>query len=219
MAAVRVLLYAGLALALCALALLSAALCTDHWYETDARRHRDRCRTYGTKRRDPGYIITNTNNLPLRIKPFSVLRRTPAQNGSAAGWARLHRIRRAAGPPPTQQRLRPLSEHHYLRPWPLPVWARSPELSVGRRYRRQVFGFGGSTDPDCVRRANSTETGLWRRCFREGFDDEIEGLIVKGIVDRCEPIKYHYSSTSLPKNLAYNVTRAIRQDEWHALRE
>ncbi|CAN0426565.1 unnamed protein product [Lampetra planeri] len=159
MAAVRLLLYAGLALALCALGLLAAALCTDHWYETDARRHRERCRSYGTKRRDPGYIYTSNNNLPLRQSPF----------GSSA------------------------------------------------RRRRQVFGPGGVPDPDCVRQANSTEMGLWSKCYRDGFDDEIEDLIAKGIIQRCFPIKYHYSSTSLPKNLPYNVTRAIRQDEWHSL--
>ncbi|XP_064366153.1 transmembrane protein 178A [Dromaius novaehollandiae] len=47
----------GLCLGLCALALLLAALCTDHWYETDPRRHRRSCEA---ARRPP---------LPLRRHP------------------------------------------------------------------------------------------------------------------------------------------------------
>lgn len=36
---------------------------------------------------------------------------------------------------------------------------------------------------------------------------------------RCSYIKYHYSSALIPKNLSYNITKTIRQDEWHALRK
>lgn len=32
----------------------------------------------------------------------------------------------------------------------------------------------------CSRRYNSTTTGLWRKCHREGFDLENEDLIFKG---------------------------------------
>ncbi|XP_053321272.1 transmembrane protein 178B [Spea bombifrons] len=66
MAAGRLLLYAGLALALCALGMLAVAICSDHWYETDARRHRERCKNVEHKRTDPGYIYNSNNNLPLR---------------------------------------------------------------------------------------------------------------------------------------------------------
>lgn len=40
-----------------------------------------------------------------------------------------------------------------------------------------------------------------------------------GLVPRCAPIKYYYSSSALPRNLPVNLTKTIRQDEWHALRE
>ncbi|KAG6931847.1 transmembrane protein 178B [Chelydra serpentina] len=36
-------------------------------------------------------------------------------------------------------------------------------------------------------------------------------------IDQCTYIKYHYSSATIPKNLTYNITKTIRQDEWHAL--
>lgn len=66
MAAGRLLLYTGLSLALCALGMLAVAVCSDHWYETDARKHRDRCKAFNTRRVDPGFIYNNNNNLPLR---------------------------------------------------------------------------------------------------------------------------------------------------------
>lgn len=40
-----------------------------------------------------------------------------------------------------------------------------------------------------------------------------------GLVPRCTQIKYYYSSSALPRNLPVNLTKTIRQDEWHALRE
>uniref|UniRef100_A0A3Q2PB97 Transmembrane protein 178Bb n=1 Tax=Fundulus heteroclitus TaxID=8078 RepID=A0A3Q2PB97_FUNHE len=36
-------------------------------------------------------------------------------------------------------------------------------------------------------------------------------------IARCSYIKYHYSSAAIPKNLSYNITKTIRQDEWHSL--
>lgn len=66
MAAGRLLLYAGLSLALCALGMLAVAICSDHWYETDARKHRERCKSITTRRNDPGFIYNSNNNLPLR---------------------------------------------------------------------------------------------------------------------------------------------------------
>lgn len=40
-----------------------------------------------------------------------------------------------------------------------------------------------------------------------------------GLIQRCTPVKYHYTSSILPRNLPVNITKTIRQDEWHALRE
>ncbi|KAG8564567.1 hypothetical protein GDO81_016518 [Engystomops pustulosus] len=163
----RLLAGAGLCLALCALALLAVALCTDHWYETDARRHRDRCRKPGGKRNDPGYMYTPGQHLPLR----------------GGAHSRLRLITRAGEPVP-------------------PYAAPRPYLAL---------------DSHCTRRFNSTVSGLWRKCHRDGFDKDTEELIVKGLVQRCALVRYHYTSSSLPSNLPINVTKTIRQDEWHAL--
>lgn len=160
MAAGRFLLYAGLSLSLCALAMLAVAMCSDHWYETDARRYRERCRSFTSRRKDPGFIYIPNNSLPLR---------------SARGDHRL-----------------PLS-----------------------RSRRQLFAM--SAADECSRQYNSTNMGLWRRCHRQGFDPELEERIRKGVIARCSYIKYHYSSATIPKNLSYNITKTIRQDEWHSL--
>ncbi|GAB0176976.1 mitochondrial enolase superfamily member 1 [Grus japonensis] len=166
MAAGRLLLYAGLSLALCALGMLAVAICSDHWYETDARKHRERCKSITTKRNDPGFIYNSNNNLPLR-----------------ASRSRL--------------------DH----------WEGKLLLA---RNRRQIFAM--SAVDECNRQYNSTNMGLWRKCHRQGFDQELEELIAKGAIERCTYIKYHYSSATIPKNLTYNITKTIRQDEWHALR-
>ncbi|XP_038663253.1 transmembrane protein 178B [Scyliorhinus canicula] len=157
MAAMKLLTGAGLLLAVCALGLLAMAICTDYWYETDARRHRDRCKNYANKRNDPGFIYIPNHNLPLR----------------------------------------------------------QPRLP-GHRARR-YFLASASLDSHCNRHFNSTILGLWRKCHRQGFDQDTEELIFKGIVQRCIPVKYHYSSSTVPRNLPVNLTMTIRQDEWHAL--
>ncbi|XP_060236120.1 transmembrane protein 178B isoform X4 [Meriones unguiculatus] len=165
MAAGRLLLYTGLSLALCALGMLAVAICSDHWYETDARKHRDRCKAFNTRRVDPGFIYNNNNNLPLR-----------------ASRSRLDRW-----------------EGKLLR----------------ARNRRQLFAM--SPADECSRQYNSTNMGLWRKCHRQGFDPEIAALLRKGEIERCTYIKYHYSSATIPRNLTFNITKTIRQDEWHAL--
>ncbi len=115
----RILTASGLFLAFCSIGLLTMAISTDYWYETDARKHRDRCKKYASKRNDPGYIYISNQNLPLRMQPkASPLRESP-----------------------------------------------HPEPVVESR---------------CSRRYNSTTTGLWRTCHREGFDLENEDLIFKG---------------------------------------
>lgn len=44
-------------------------------------------------------------------------------------------------------------------------------------------------------------------------------LPLPGEIERCTYIKYHYSSATIPRNLTFNITKTIRQDEWHALRK
>lgn len=55
---------------------------------------------------------------------------------------------------------------------------------------------------------------LSRLCFYHNHQ-----LFSSGLIQRCIPVKYHYSSSILPRNLPINITKTIRQDEWHALRK
>lgn len=128
MAAGKLLLYAGLSLSLCALGMLAVAICSDHWYETDARRYRERCRSFSSRRKDPGFIYIPNNSLPLR-----------------ASRSRLDR------------------------------WEEKLLLA---RNRRQLFAM--SAADECSRQYNSTNMGLWSKCHRLGFDQDIEDLIRKG---------------------------------------
>ncbi|XP_036816799.1 transmembrane protein 178B isoform X1 [Oncorhynchus mykiss] len=170
MSAMRTLTVAGLFLAFCALGLIAVAICTDNWYETDARRHRERCKNYSNKRNDPGFIYISNQNLPLRMLPKE---NNVERKGSSGGL--LLRAKR-----------------HFLPPAP-------------------------AMESLCSRQYNSTISGLWRKCHREGFDLETEDLIFKGLVQRCTPIKYYYYSLALPRKLSINIIKTIRQDEWHAL--
>ncbi|KAG7275535.1 hypothetical protein CRUP_013439 [Coryphaenoides rupestris] len=156
MAAMKILTSTGLFLAFSALGLLAMAICTDYWYETDARRHRERCKNYANKRTDPGYIYISNHNLPLQMPPrsSSVERRGDGPHAGAVIRAKRHFVAAASA-----------MESH------------------------------------CSRQFNSSISGLWRRCHREGFDLETEDLIHK----------------VLPRNLPVNITKTIRQDEWHAL--
>lgn len=170
MSAMRTLTVAGLFLSFCALGLIAVAICTDNWYETDARRHKERCKNYSNKRNDPGFIYISNQNLPLRMLPKE---NNVERKGSSGGV--LLRAKR-----------------HFLPPAPV-------------------------MESLCSRQYNSTISGLWRKCHREGFDLETEDLIFKGLVQRCTPIKYYYSSLALPRHLSINITKTIGQDEWHAL--
>lgn len=127
---------AGLFLAFCALGLIAIAIGTDSWYETDARRHRERCKSYSSRRNDPGYIYISNNNLPLRMLPKDA---NAKSGGSGIGGGPLLRAKR-----------------HFLPPAP-------------------------AMESHCSRQYNSTITGLWRKCHREGFDLETEDLIFKGL--------------------------------------
>lgn len=127
----RTLTVAGLFLAFCALGLIAVAISTDSWYETDARRHRERCKNYSNKRNDPGYIYISNNNLPLRMLPRE-------KHAERKGDILLR------------------AKRHFLPP-------------------------ASAMESLCSRHFNSTITGLWRKCHREGFDLETEDLIFKGL--------------------------------------
>ena len=135
MSAMRTLTVAGLFLSFCALGLIAVAICTDNWYETDARRHKERCKNYSNKRNDPGFIYISNQNLPLRMLPKE---NNVERKGSSGGV--LLRAKR-----------------HFLPPAP-------------------------AMESLCSRQYNSTISGLWRKCHREGFDLETEDLIFKGFI-------------------------------------
>lgn len=66
--------------------------------------------------------------------------------------------------------------------------------------------------------------GRQRRALRKSCSSDLGDILFvlftsTGLVPRCTPIKYYYSSSALPRNLPINLTKTIRQDEWHALRE
>jgi len=45
-------------------------------------------------------------------------------------------------------------------------------------------------------------------------------LFFPGTIERCSFIRYFYSSPAVTrKDLSYNITKTIQQDDWHALRE
>ncbi|XP_019907974.1 transmembrane protein 178B isoform X2 [Esox lucius] len=136
MAAMKMLTSTGLFLAFCALGLLAMAICTDYWYETDARRHRERCKNYSNKRNDPGYIYISNHNLPLQMPPIG-------------------NERKGIGPSAGAQ----------------------PHVRV----KRHFLAAASAMESHCSRQFNSTISGLWRKCHRDGFDLETEDLVHKDL--------------------------------------
>ncbi|XP_022260372.2 transmembrane protein 178A isoform X2 [Balaenoptera ricei] len=162
----------SLGLSLCSLGLLVTAIFTDHWYETDPRRHKESC----------------------------------------------ERSRAGADPPDQKNRLMPLS-HLPLRDSP-PLGRRLLPGGPGRadpESWRSLLGLGG-LDAECGRPLFATYSGLWRKCYFLGIDRDIDTLILKGIAQRCTAIKYHFSQPIRLRNIPFNLTKTIQQDEWHLLR-
>ncbi|XP_049640663.1 LOW QUALITY PROTEIN: transmembrane protein 178A [Suncus etruscus] len=161
----------SLGLGLGALALLLAAIGTDHWYETDPRRHKQRC----------------------------------------------ERPRAGRDPPDQRSRLMPLS-HLPLRDAPAPpARARGPQPLPGDPEAwRARLGLGG-LDAGCGRPLFATYAGLWRKCYFLGIDRDLDALVLQGIAQRCTAIKYHLSQPVALRNIPFNLTKTIQQDEWHLL--
>ncbi|CAM5103973.1 unnamed protein product [Eretmochelys imbricata] len=148
----------SLCLSLCALGLLLTALLTDHWYETDPRRHRAGCERRAQR---------------PRLLPLPLRRRAP----------------RRAGPPPG------------------PEPARRPAALPGL----------GVLQSGCARPLFASYAGLWRKCYSLGVDPDLDSLVERGIVQRCTAIKYHFSQPMHLRNIPFNLTKTIQQDEWHLL--
>ncbi|XP_055495353.1 transmembrane protein 178A isoform X2 [Leucoraja erinacea] len=75
----------------------------------------------------------------------------------------------------------------------------------------------GLLESDCARPLFATHTGLWRRCYYLGVDPDIDHLVSRGIAQRCTAVKYHYSQPMRLRNIPFNLTKTIQQDEWHLL--
>ncbi|KAK7930316.1 hypothetical protein WMY93_006711 [Mugilogobius chulae] len=96
---------------------------------------------------------------------------------------------------------------------PVHVGSREDELLENWR---AILGMG-ILETECGRPLFSTHAGLWRKCYFMGKDPDIDKLIIKGIAERCTPVKYHFSQPIRLRNIPLNLTRTIQQDEWHLL--
>ncbi|XP_078412820.1 transmembrane protein 178A isoform X1 [Cetorhinus maximus] len=170
-----------------ALLLLTTAIFTDHWYETDTRRHRESCdgQSLGSSGEEQNRVMP-IYNLPLRERGKAEEPGSPAP-----------------GAPDTRGSSNPL----------LPAPASDQDLLENWR---SVLGLG-VFESDCARPLFATYTGLWRKCYYMGIDRDIDHLISKGIAQRCTSVKYHYSQPIRLRNIPFNLTKTIQQDEWHLL--
>ncbi|KAM4603486.1 transmembrane protein 178A [Polymixia lowei] len=163
----------SLTMSLTSLLLLVTAIFTDHWYETDTRRHKENCDKHGS----------DYNDQKNREMPIYHL---PLVDNNRRNVALMK---------------------------PIHVGSREEELLENWR---AILGMG-ILETDCGRPLFSTYWGLWRKCYCEGMDVDIDKLILKGIADRCTAVKYHFSQPIRLRNIPLNLTRTIQQDEWHLL--
>ncbi|KAG2467443.1 T178A protein, partial [Polypterus senegalus] len=166
----------SLSMSVCSLILLVTAIFTDHWYETDTRKHKEQCELHGADSNEHKSRLMPVYHLPLR----------------------------ESGDPP--RRLSLLS--------PISVGSREDDLLDNWR---SILGLG-VLESECGRPLFSTYSGLWRKCYYLGIDQDIDNLISKGIAQRCTSVKYHFSQPLRLRNIPFNLTKTIQQDEWHLLR-
>ncbi|XP_076871881.1 transmembrane protein 178A [Brachyhypopomus gauderio] len=165
----------SLSMSVLALFLLVTAIFTDHWYETDTRRHKQNCDQYGSESNDQ-----KNREMPIYHLPL-------VDNGNSKRNQALMK--------------------------PIHVGSREEELLENWR---AILGMG-ILETECGRPLFSTYSGLWRKCYFQGMDRDIDKLISKGIADRCTTVKYHFSQPIRLRNIPLNLTRTIQQDEWHLL--
>ncbi|XP_029107203.1 transmembrane protein 178A-like [Scleropages formosus] len=176
---------ASLALSALSLALLTTAIFTDHWYETDTARHRANCERHGAESGEP-----RSRNRLMPIYHLPLVGGGGGGGGSGGGSRRSLALLRAVH-----------------------VGSREEELLENWR---SIVGMG-VLETECGRPLFSTHAGLWRKCYYLGVDEDIDSLIAKGIAQRCTPVKYHFSQPIRLRNIPFNLTRTIQQDEWHLL--
>ncbi|TRY85869.1 hypothetical protein DNTS_011897, partial [Danionella cerebrum] len=228
----RVLTAAGLSLAFCSIGLTVLAISTDHWYETDARKHRERCKKYERKRNDPGYIYISNQNLPLRTRESgesgAALRETrlPApgmesrcsrrHNSSSSGlWRRCHRegfdlenedlIFKGVSLQETR-----FNSYHFLK---------SNHLFFSETQIKSLMVAQLENLPEEHPPIRAVES--WGTAYGVGTRGKTRSkgckLLVLCLLERCTPVKYYFSSESIPSNLQQNITQSIKEDEWHLL--
>ncbi|KAK6489817.1 transmembrane protein 178A-like [Huso huso] len=164
-----------LSMSLCSLILLITAIFTDHWYETDTRKHKENCEHHGSESNDQKSRVMPIYHLPLRDT------NNPQRNLG------------------------------FLNPVP----AGSMEDDLLENWR-SILGLG-VLESECGRPLFSTYAGLWRKCYYLDIDRDIDNLISKGIAQQCTSVKYHFSQPIRLRNIPFNLTRTIQQDEWHLL--
>ncbi|XP_051531445.1 transmembrane protein 178A isoform X1 [Myxocyprinus asiaticus] len=165
----------SLSMSLLALMLLVTAIFTDHWYETDTRRHKENCDRYGSESNDQ-----KNREMPIYHLPL-------VDGGNSKRNLALMK--------------------------PIHVGSREEELLENWR---AILGMG-ILETECGRPLFSTFSGLWRKCYFQGMDRDIDKLVLKGIAERCTSVKYHFSQPIRLRNIPLNLTRTIQQDEWHLL--
>ncbi|XP_053098883.1 transmembrane protein 178A isoform X2 [Hemicordylus capensis] len=170
----------SLCLSLCSLALLVTAIFTDHWYETDPRRHRESCEEPGGGAHPPEQRrrLLPLPHLPLR----DAKQRLPRGGGGGAAEAAA---------------------------------AHAGDLLLLENWRA-LLGLG-VLQSRCGRPLFATYAGLWRKCYFLGVDRDLDSLVERGIAQRCSAIKYHFSPPARLRNIPFNLTKTIQQDEWHLL--
>ncbi|KAI4871888.1 hypothetical protein NFI96_032253 [Prochilodus magdalenae] len=220
------------------LLLLLLALCSDHWYETDTRKHKRNCDRRGSDSNDQ-----KNRDMPIYHLPL-------VEGAAPAGGRRGGALARPIHVGSTEEEL--------LENW------------------RAIAGLG-ILETECGRPLFPMHSGLWRKCYFQGMDHDIDKLINKarpyeavptgfisviveitvdpvdgsrnrtpgkltklqrtswqallgvaviaadrsdltaGIADRCTSVKYHFSQPIRLRNIPLNLTRTIQQDEWHLL--
>lgn len=128
----------SLSMSILSLILLVTAIFTDHWYETDTRRHKENCDQYGTDSNDQ-----KNREMPIYHLPL-------VDSGNPRRNLALMK--------------------------PIHVGSREEELLENWR---AILGMG-ILETECGRPLFSTYSGLWRKCYFQGIDRDIDKLISKG---------------------------------------
>lgn len=139
----------SLTLSILSLLLLVTAISTDHWYETDTRRHKDNCDRHGSDSNDQ-----KNREMPIYHLPL-------VDTGSSGARQRDVALLK-----------------------PVHVGSREEELLENWR---AILGMG-ILESECGRPLFSTHYGLWRKCYFQNLDPDIDKLIQRGETSHTPPL-------------------------------